>query len=760
MDAGVELSARDAYSLAFSRLGVMTRAPEHCRVVFKGETSASDSDTDVSDTVMSDMLHVPTEVMQQINAADVHGNASDEDSDVQCSRAAFRLQRLESVRHRKRIESRRRRQGCWFRFKAALRCRSRFVFSVSQLLLNLFEMVGTLPTLSQVAFRDSTSAGQFDQPLLKDFVVRHKASQKFYLLRVFSKVQLVRAIRVRQLALDTKRQRESELGGAPCAQKLVLCCKDEQSVLCLYDSVPSTVLEALLREQQDSVIGNEKALRSVAVQLLLFLEEVHERGFLHRSLRPRNVGVTPTGRLSVTDFSLVTPLSHSNNLVKNRGVFGDSNFLPPEVLQGEDYGPAADYWQLGVTLYWLLVGKRPWRVQSLNSRTRGEWTRDMEYCEPEAGMSFSTSRKGRSAQYMDVWAHVDDQRKVALDLPSAIVSMPIDFPSSISDDAQELLCGLLQRDPRRRLNAAQCRSLSFFDEVEWNTSTLVTDLPLPRLKITRHTTTTVRTVPTNIINTRPRAASVLELETRPPSTGSGTITFRQEKSGPSETWHLTTPFVATLSALLRRKHRRAFDLLFPEFVSAELVRARFQNELTDHFTMLDVIPLMEPTRVPVEKVKPVRTPTQLESSSSDEGHYSATTPLRSANKPKVHSDDDEDIRALAKFPHSVMFEWAGGGSSDGNDSDTSLATRRRRSRRRRTLRHKRKHMRRQAQRQAQRRSPQRIKAPTALQQRQRQHRRLKQRQRLSASGTISDRDPEDEIEAGNDADDEIELQGY
>ncbi|MGE0709522.1 MAG: WD40 repeat domain-containing serine/threonine protein kinase [Planctomycetota bacterium] len=92
----------------------------------------------------------------------------------------------------------------------------------------------------------------------------------------------------------------------------------------------------------------------------------HERGVVHRDLKPPNVLVTPLGAPLVADFGLASGRD-LERLTKSGTMIGTPSYMAPELITGdrEQIGPHTDVWALGVMLYEALTGELPFQGGSL-----------------------------------------------------------------------------------------------------------------------------------------------------------------------------------------------------------------------------------------------------------------------------------------------------------------------------------------------------------------------------------------------------------
>ena len=108
-------------------------------------------------------------------------------------------------------------------------------------------------------------------------------------------------------------------------------------------------------------------------ELLRILEEVaravahaHAQGVVHRDLKPANVIVDRTGRCFLGDFGIARAASFQTRLTEARFIVGTPEYMAPEQAEDrpEAIGPATDIHALGVLLYEILTGQRPFRAES------------------------------------------------------------------------------------------------------------------------------------------------------------------------------------------------------------------------------------------------------------------------------------------------------------------------------------------------------------------------------------------------------------
>ena len=100
-----------------------------------------------------------------------------------------------------------------------------------------------------------------------------------------------------------------------------------------------------------------KAALAIARQIAAGLSYAHTAGIVHRDLKPGNVMLLPDGLVKILDFGLAKATDVSQT--KSGVTLGTVSYMAPEQVRGQTVDARADLWALGVILYEMLTGKRP-----------------------------------------------------------------------------------------------------------------------------------------------------------------------------------------------------------------------------------------------------------------------------------------------------------------------------------------------------------------------------------------------------------------
>lgn len=171
----------------------------------------------------------------------------------------------------------------------------------------------------------------------------------------------------------------------------------------------------------------EDAIRFISAEMVLGLQHLHSQNLLYRDMKPENMLLNAEGHVCLSDLGLAVELKPPKIQVKGR--VGTPGYMAPEVINGDRYGVAADWWGLGCVIYDMIAGHSPFRE-------RGE--------------------------------------KIRVDkLQERVLSAPIEYDMKLfTEDSKDLCSKLLERNPEKRLggggkDAEEVKSHPYFKSCDW-----------------------------------------------------------------------------------------------------------------------------------------------------------------------------------------------------------------------------------------------------------------------------------------------------
>ncbi len=116
------------------------------------------------------------------------------------------------------------------------------------------------------------------------------------------------------------------------------------------------------RIEREGSLPPDEAVR-IAAEVARALSYAHEKGIVHRDVKPQNVLLTESGAVKVADFG-IAKAADSTTVTATDLILGTVRYLSPEQATGAEVGPASDLYSLGITLYEMLTGEVPFDAEN------------------------------------------------------------------------------------------------------------------------------------------------------------------------------------------------------------------------------------------------------------------------------------------------------------------------------------------------------------------------------------------------------------
>jgi serine/threonine protein kinase len=168
---------------------------------------------------------------------------------------------------------------------------------------------------------------------------------------------------------------EPEVAGDPLVRERLrreartVAALDHPNVVPLYEAgeengtvfivtrwVDGTELGTLV--QREGHLEPARAAR-IAAQIASALEVAHEKGLIHRDVKPSNMIVTPEDHVYLTDFGLTKREGSAEGLTMAAHLLGTIDYVAPEQIEGDEPGALGDVYGLACVLFEMLTGAAP-----------------------------------------------------------------------------------------------------------------------------------------------------------------------------------------------------------------------------------------------------------------------------------------------------------------------------------------------------------------------------------------------------------------
>jgi eukaryotic-like serine/threonine-protein kinase len=145
------------------------------------------------------------------------------------------------------------------------------------------------------------------------------------------------------------------------------------NIVAVYDfgqdpAGPYIVMELVDGEDLATIIRRSGALpprqaARIAAEAARAVQAAHDRGIIHRDVKSGNIMISRDGRVKVTDFGIARALAEAQTTLPGT-TLGSVHYFSPEQARGEQASAASDIYSLGIVLYEMLTGRRPWEGDS------------------------------------------------------------------------------------------------------------------------------------------------------------------------------------------------------------------------------------------------------------------------------------------------------------------------------------------------------------------------------------------------------------
>ena len=196
---------------------------------------------------------------------------------------------------------------------------------------------------------------------------------------------------------------------------------------------PFFVMEYIEGNTLTSIIARKKTISIadilfIGAQVSDGLQAAHNRGLVHRDIKPGNIMITPSGKVKVTDFGIVSLQNEDSDITKTGSILGTSSYISPEQAQGKPVSVESDLYSLGTVMYELIAGRPPF--------------------EGETPIATATKHLTDKPKKLSIY-----RKDIPKGLENAVLKLLHKYPKDRYKNAEDLRAVLLQQ--RRQLQAQE-----------------------------------------------------------------------------------------------------------------------------------------------------------------------------------------------------------------------------------------------------------------------------------------------------------------
>ena len=200
---------------------------------------------------------------------------------------------------------------------------------------------------------------------------------------------------------------------------------------------PFFVMEYIEGNTLTSIIAKKKTISIgdilfIGAQVSDGLQAAHNRGLVHRDIKPGNIMITPSGKVKVTDFGIVSIQNEDSDITKTGSILGTASYISPEQAQGKPVSVESDLYSLGTVMYELIAGRPPF--------------------EGETPIATATKHLTEKPKKLSVY-----RKDIPKGLENAVLKLLHKYPKDRYKNAEDLRAVLLQQ--RRHLQMQETTSL-------------------------------------------------------------------------------------------------------------------------------------------------------------------------------------------------------------------------------------------------------------------------------------------------------------